>query len=399
VKRVVITGFGLISPFGRGKTAALDALRNARSGVRAITSIDASQLNCRIAGEVPGELTEHRGHDRFSRFALIAAEEAAAQAGDLGLAPERIGVLIGTGLGGCETLDTNYRRLYAENGRIHPLGIPTSMYNAASSAVSTKLNAKGVSYAVVSACASSAHAIGLAAQAIRTGQADAVFAGGADAPITFGIVRAWEALRVLAIDNEHPAEACRPFSADRKGLVLAEGAAVFVLESLENAQRRGAEIVGEIAGFGATSDAGHVTDPSADGATRAMRLALADARMNATDVGYINAHGTGTRANDPTETTAIKDVFGASVPPVSSTKSLHGHAMGASGAIEIASSILALRDGFLPPTINLTTPDSQCDLDYVPNEPREAAAEAFLSNSFGFGGMNAVVAIRLLRYA
>ena len=399
MKRVVITGFGLISPFGRGKTAALDALRNARSGVRAITSIDASQLNCRIAGEVPGELTEHRGHDRFSRFALIAAEEAAAQAGDLGLAPERIGVLIGTGLGGCETLDTNYRRLYAENGRIHPLGIPTSMYNAASSAVSTKLNAKGVSYAVVSACASSAHAIGLAAQAIRTGQADAVFAGGADAPITFGIVRAWEALRVLAIDNEHPAEACRPFSADRKGLVLAEGAAVFVLESLENAQRRGAEIVGEIAGFGATSDAGHVTDPSADGATRAMRLALADARMNATDVGYINAHGTGTRANDPTETTAIKDVFGASVPPVSSTKSLHGHAMGASGAIEIASSILALRDGFLPPTINLTTPDSQCDLDYVPNEPREAAAEAFLSNSFGFGGMNAVVAIRLLRYA
>jgi nodulation protein E len=397
VKRVVITGFGLISPFGRGKAAALDALRNARSGVRAIASIDASQLNCRIAGEVPGELTEHRGHDRFSRFALIAAEEAAAQAGDLGLAPERIGVLIGTGLGGCETLDTNYRRLYAENGRIHPLGIPTSMYNAASSAVSTKLNAKGVSYAVVSACASSAHAIGLAAQAIRTGQADAVFAGGADAPITFGIVRAWEALRVLAIDNEHPAEACRPFSADRKGLVLAEGAAVFVLESLENAQRRGAEIVGEIAGFGATSDAGHVTDPSADGATRAMRLALADARMNAGDVGYINAHGTGTRANDPTETTAIKDVFGASVPPVSSTKSLHGHAMGASGAIEIASSILALRDGFLPPTLNLTTPDPQCDLDYVPNEPREAVAEAFLSNSFGFGGMNAVVAVRLLR--
>lgn len=399
MKRVVITGFGLISPFGRGKNAALDALRNARSGVRAITSIDASQLNCRIAGEVPGELTEHRGHDRFSRFALIAAEEAAAQAGDLGLAPERIGVLIGTGLGGCETLDNNYRRLYAENGRIHPLGIPTSMYNAASSAVSTKLNAKGVSYAVVSACASSAHAIGLAAQAIRTGQADAVFAGGADAPITFGIVRAWEALRVLAIDNEHPAEACRPFSADRKGLVLAEGAAVFVLESFENAQRRGAEIVGEIAGFGATSDAGHVTDPSADGATRAMRLALADARMNAGDVGYINAHGTGTRANDPTETTAIKDVFGASVPPVSSTKSLHGHAMGASGAIEIASSILALRDGFLPPTINLTVRDPQCDLDYVPSEPREAHVESFLSNSFGFGGMNAVVAVRLLRYA
>lgn len=395
MSRVVITGLGIVSPFGRGKAAALDALRNARSGVRHIQSIDASQLNCRIAGEVPGELTEHRGHDRFTRFALLAAEEAAAQAGDLGVEPERIGVLIGTGLGGCETLDNSYRRLYAEHGRIHPLGIPTSMYNAASAAVATKLNAKGVSYAVVSACASSAHAIGLAAQAIRTGQADAVLAGGADAPLTTGIVKAWEALRVLAIDNDHPEEACRPFSADRKGLVLAEGAAVLVLESLENAQRRGAEILGEVAGFGATSDAGHVTDPSADGATRAMRLALADAHLNTVD--YINAHGTGTRANDPTETAAIREVFGADAPPVSSTKSLHGHAMGASGAIEIASSLLALRDGFLPPTINLREPDPECDLDYVPHEPREARAEAFLSNSFGFGGMNAVVALRVGR--
>ncbi len=394
--RVVITGLGVVSPFGRGKEASLDALRNARSGVRAITSIDASSLNCRIAGEVPGELTEHRGHDRFTRFALLAAEEAAAQAGDLGVEPERIGVLIGTGLGGCETLDTSYRKLYAENGRIHPLGIPTSMYNAAASAVATKFNAKGVSYAIVSACASSAHALGVAAQAIRSGQADAVFAGGADAPLTFGIVRAWEALRVLAIDNEHPQDACRPFSADRKGLVLAEGSAVFVLESFENAQRRGAEILGEIAGFGATSDAGHVTDPSADGAARAMRLALADARLNSVD--YINAHGTGTRANDPTETAAIHAVFGAGAPPVSSTKSLHGHAMGASGAIEIASSLLALRDGFLPPTINLRERDPLCDLDYVPDTPREAKAETFLSNSFGFGGMNAVVALRLLRY-
>jgi len=394
-RRAVITGLGIISSLGRGKAATLDALRNARSGIRNIASIDASQLNCRIAGEVPSEVTENRGHDRFTRFALIAAEEATAQAGDLGVGPERVGVLIGTGLGGCETLDVNYRKLYAENGRIHPLGIPTSMYNAAASAVSAKFNAKGVSYAVVSACASSAHAIGLAAQAIRTGQADAVLAGGADAPITFGIVRAWEALRVLAVDNAHPEEACRPFSADRKGLVLAEGAAVLVLESLENAQRRGAEILGEIAGFGATSDAGHMTDPSADGATRAMKLALADARLDSVD--YINAHGTGTRANDPTETAAIKNVFGGSAPPVSSTKSLHGHAMGASGAIEIASSLLALRDGFLPPTINLREPDPLCDLDYIPNEPREARAKTFLSNSFGFGGMNAVVALHVGR--
>ena len=394
MNRVVITGLGVVSPFGRGKEANLDALRSARSGIRTISSIDPSTLTCRIAGEVPGELTEHRGHDRFTRFALLAAEEAAAQAGDLGLEPERVGVLIGTGLGGAETLDHNYRRMYAEGGRPHPLGIPSSMYNAAAAAVSVKLQAKGVSYAVVSACASSAHAIGLAAQTIRTGQADAVYAGGADAPLSVGIVRAWEVLRVLAVDNEHPEEACRPFSADRKGMVLAEGAAVLVLESLENARRRGAEILGEIAGFGATSDAGHVTDPSADGAARAMRLALTDAKLDRVD--YINAHGTGTRANDPTETEAIRAVFGADAPPASSTKSLHGHAMGASGSIEIAASLLALRDGFLPPTVNLTNPDPACDLDYVPNEPRPARATTFLSNSFGFGGMNAVVAVRLL---
>ena len=394
-RRAVITGIGIVSPFGRGREASLEALRNARSGIRAITSIDTAALSCRIAGEVPGELTEHRGHDRFTRLALLAAEEAAAQAGELGLAPERVGVLIGTGLGGAETLDHNYRRMYGEGARPHPLGIPTSMYNAAAAAVSAKHEAKGVSYAVVSACASSAHAIGLAAQAIRTGQADAVFAGGADAPLSVGIVRAWEVLRVLAVDNEHPEEACRPFSADRKGMVLAEGAAVLVLESMEHARRRGAEILGEIAGFGATSDAGHVTDPSADGAARAMRLALDDARWSAVD--YINAHGTGTRANDPTETQAVRAVFGSEAPPVSSTKSLHGHAMGASGAIEIASSLLALRDGFLPPTVNLVAKDPACDLDYVANEPRPARATTFLSNSFGFGGMNAVVAVHLLR--
>jgi nodulation protein E len=398
VIRVAITGIGIVSPFGRGRDAALDALRNARSGVRAISSIDTSALNCRIAGEVPQDAHEglHRGHDRFTRFALIAAEEAAAQAGALGVDDDRIGVLIGTGLGGCETLDGSYKRIYADNGRVPPMSIPMSMYNAASSAVSTKLGAKGVSYSVVSACASSAHALGLAAQAIRAGQADAVLAGGSDAPLAPGIIRAWESLRVLAIDNEHPEEACRPFSADRKGLVLAEGAAVFVLESWENATRRGAEILGELAGFGATSDAGHVTDPSADGASRAMRLALKDARLNADDVGYVNAHGTGTRANDTTETAAIKAVFGSSAPPVSSTKSLHGHAMGASGAIELASSLLALRDGFLPPTVNLVTRDPACDLDYVPNEPREARPQAFLSNSFGFGGMNAVIAVRTI---
>ncbi|MDP9195036.1 MAG: beta-ketoacyl-[acyl-carrier-protein] synthase family protein [Acidobacteriota bacterium] len=396
--RVAITGIGIVSPFGGGKAATLEALRTARSGIRNLTSIDASALHCRIGGEVPLAVHEgmHRGNDRFSRLALIAAEEAAAQAGNLDVNPHRFGVLLGTGLGGCETIDSSYRRFYAEGSRIPPMSIPMTMYNAASSAVSAKFGAKGLAYSVVSACASSAHAIGLAAQAIRAGQADVVMTGGSDAPLTPGTISAWESLRVLAIDNERPEAACRPFSADRKGLVLAEGAAVLVLESFDRAQARGATILGEIIGFGATSDAGHITDPSADGAARAMQLAIADAQLEPSDFGYINAHGTGTRANDATETAAIRAVFGAHTPPVSSTKSMHGHAMGASGAIEIACSILALRDGFLPPTINLERPDPECDLDYVPNEPRPARVNAFLSNSFGFGGMNAVVAVRLL---
>ena len=400
MRRVAITGFGIVSPFGRGKAAALEALRSGTSGIKRITSIDTANLNCKIGGEVPKEAHEglHRGNDRFSRFALIAGEEAAEQANfrESGIEPERVAANIGTGLGGCETLDAGYKRMYGENQpRIPPTSIAMSMYNAATSAVATKFGAKGPAYAVVSACASSAHAIGLAYQTIKSGAADAAFAGGADAPLTLGIIRAWESMRVLSIDNEHPERACRPFSADRNGLVLAEGAAVFVLESWENAERRGQPILGEIVGFGATSDAGHITDPSSDGAARAMRLALRDAGVAPEEVGYINAHGTATRANDVTETQAIKEMFGTTVP-VSSTKSLHGHAMGASGAIEIACSLAALRDGFLPPTINLDTPDPECDLDYVPNQARGARVGLFLSNSFGFGGMNAVVAVRTL---
>lgn len=396
---VVITGIGIVSPFGRGRDAALEALRNGRSGIRRIASIDTTDLGCRIGGEIPVDDMPMRNYDRFSRFALVAADEAAQQAdlASIGVDPDRIGVLVGTGLGGCETLDMGYRRVYKEGQtRIPPASIAMSMYNAAASAISTKYQARGVSYAVVSACASSAHALGLAVQAIRSGQADAMIAGGADAPLTFGIIRAWESMRVLAIDNEHPELACRPFSADRKGLVLAEGAAVFILESSANARRRNQPIVGEIAGFGATSDAGHVTDPSADGAARAMKMALRDGQLNPDQIEYINAHGTATQANDVTETRAIKEVFGdaAKKIAVSSTKSMHGHAMGASGAIEIASSLLAANAGFLPPTINLDHPDPACDLDYVPNDARDARIAVFLSNSFGFGGMNAVIAVR-----
>ncbi len=399
-QRVAITGLGIISPFGRGREAACDALRNARSGIRRIESIDTSELHCRMGGEVPAEAHQgaFRGFDRFSRFALIAAEEAVEQANVRGAVdPDRFGVIIGTGLGGCETLDAGFRRVYKDGqSRVPPTTIPSSMYNAAASAVSTRFGAKGPAYTPVSACASSAHAIGQAFQTIQAGQADVVLAGGADAPLTFGIILAWESMRVLAVDNEHPEAACRPFSADRKGLVLAEGAAVLVLESFDHAKQRGQAILGEIVGFGITSDAGHLTDPSADGAARAMRMALGN--LKGTEVGYINAHGTATRANDATETAAIKSVFGeyAYRIPVSSTKSMHGHAMGASGAIEIVSSIVALNDGFIPPTINLQTADPACDLDYVPNAARSARVPLFLSNSFGFGGMNGVVAIRTI---
>ena len=399
--RVAITGIGIISPLGRGKSETLDALRAGRSGVRRITSIDTTELLCKIGGEVPGDDPLQKNYDRFTRFALAAADEATQQANfsSIGIDPDHIGVLVGTGLGGCETLDMGYRRVYKEGlARIPPTAIAMSMYNAAASAISSRFQAKGVSYAVVSACASSAHAIGLAYQAIRSGQADAMIAGGADAPLTFGIIRGWEGMRVMAIDNEHPEQACRPFSADRKGLVLAEGAGIFVLESLDGAQRRGVRVLGEIVGFGATSDAGHVTDPSADGAARAMKMSLRDAALKPSDIGYINAHGTATQANDVTETRAIKEVFGdvARSIPVSSTKSMHGHAMGASGSIEIACSLLSANAGFIPPTINLTVPDPACDLDYVPNIAREGRPALFLSNSFGFGGMNAVVAVRTM---
>ena len=402
--RVAITGMGLVSPFGAGRGAALESLRAGRSGIRAIQSIDASALNCRIAGEVPAaSLTSagSRKFDRFTRFALLAGEEAAEQAR---LTPDsvdgtRLGSIIGTGLGGCETLDAGYKRVYQEGqSRLPPTVIGWSMYNAAASAVATRFGAKGPAYAPVSACASSAHAIGQAWQTIRSGAADVILAGGADAPLTYGIVRAWESMRVLAIDNENPEAACRPFSADRKGLVLAEGAAVLVLETFEHATGRGARILGEICGFGITSDAGHVTDPSSDGAARAMTMALHSAGLSPADVGYINAHGTATRANDAAETAAIRGAFGSAAGSVavSSTKSMHGHAMGASGAIEIVCSLLALNEGFLPPTINLERPDPECDLDYVPNASRQAVVSHLLSNSFGFGGMNGVIAVRTI---
>jgi nodulation protein E len=397
---VAITGLGLVSPLGNGAAASLAAIREGRSGVSRIRRFDPAGFNCSIAGQVPDETFEgaDTSIDRVTWLAIVAAREAAGQARlETVEARDRIGVVIGTGLGGADTLDTSYERLYGQrNSRLHPLTIPRIMYNAATSAVSIRQRALGPSFAIVSACSSGTHAIGEAATWIRAGIADRVIAGGADAPLTPGIVRAWEALRVLNTEDIDPAQACRPFSADRNGIVLAEGAAVFVLERLDLALARGATILGCVAGFGMTSDAAHITDPQSDGAARAMRIALDDAALDPAGIAHVSAHGTGTKLNDPVETRAIRSVFGAHADSlaVSSTKSMHGHAMGASGAIEAALSLLAVNAGFVPPTINLRVPDPECDLDYVTEGARRIEVEAFLSNSFGFGGMNAVLAIR-----
>lgn len=399
--RVAITGIGILSPLGRGRTAHLEAVRDARSGLRRLERFDPAGFVSQVAGEVPGEAAAAlpRDCDRTTGYALIAAAEAMEQSGlaSSGLAPERLGVVAGTAMGGMETLEAGYQRMIGEGqSRLHPMTIPRAMYNAPAGALSLAHQARGPSLATVSACASSAHALGTALHWIRAGLADAVLAGGCDAPLTPGVLRGWEALRVLAPAGEDPAAACRPFSADRAGFVLAEGAAFFVLEDEARARRRGAPILGTLAGFGMSSDAGHLTDPSAEGQARAMALALADAGLDPAAVQYVNAHGTGTRANDPTETRAIRRAFGPAADrlAVSSTKAMHGHAMGASGAIETALSLIALNEGIIPATLHLERPDPECDLDYVPLAPREGRVEAFLSSSFAFGGMNAVVAVR-----
>ncbi|MCM2316098.1 MAG: beta-ketoacyl-[acyl-carrier-protein] synthase family protein [Thermoanaerobaculia bacterium] len=394
-----MTGVGLVSPLGIGKAVNLASIRAGRPCIEPIRRFDPSAFSCRIAGQVPDSAFDGADPnlDRVSWLAVVAANEAAAEASlETLTSRERIGVVIGTGLGGADTLDTSYERLYGQgNSRLHPLSIPKIMYNAPTSAVSIRHRARGPSFAIVSACSSGTHAIGQAAMWIRAGAADCVIAGGTDAPITPGIVRAWEALRVLNTESGDPATACRPFSADRNGIVLSEGAAVFVLERLDLAMARGARILGRISGFGMSSDAAHITDPQSDGAARAMRAALDDAALSPADVVHVNAHGTGTKLNDPVETRAIRAVFGGHADrlAVSSTKSMHGHAMGASGAIEAALSLLAMNERFVPPTANLRAADPECDLDYVADGARTLEVVAFLSNSFGFGGMNAVLAI------
>jgi len=400
MRRVAITGMGAICALGHDAAATWAAMREGRPAIGPITNIPTDLLNIKIAAEVHGfDPLAHFDSkrlvllDRVSQFALIAAREAVAQSGldfRAGARGERTACIIGTGIGGENTHNEQARRFYEEkNPRVHPLTIVRLMANAPACQITMEYGLTGPSFAVVSACASANHAMAQAFEMVRSGKVDFAVTGGTEACITVPTVKAWEAVRVTADDT------CRPFCKQRRGMVLGEGAGVFVLEEYEHARRRGATILAEFAGAGMSADAGDIVLPSEVGAARALSAALADARLHADDVDYVNAHGTGTPANDPTESKAIRRVFGAHADAlcVSSTKSIHGHALGAAGAIELVAAIGALREGIIPPTANFIDADPECDLDYVPNVAREKPVRAVLSNSFAFGGLNAVVAI------
>ncbi len=394
---VAITGLGCISALGNSVTENWAALTNGSSAIRPLSGFEETDLKVASAAQVQNFSPEAYFPparlgllDRHSRFALVAAREAVENAGLEAAHLVASAAIIGTGCGGKETDEVTYQKLYqAQKSRVHPFTIPRGMPSAASSQVSMELGIQGPCFTLSSACASSNHAVAQAVLMIRSGMVDVAIAGGADAPFTYGLLKSWEALRVLSPDT------CRPFSADRKGLVLGEGAGMVILESLDHARRRGAVIHALISGIGMSADASHITDPSPGGAARAMRAALDDAALAPEDVTYINAHGTGTRQNDPSETAAIREVFGDQADKllVSSTKSLHGHALGAAGAIELIATARALAEGVIPPTANFTSPGKNCDLNYVPNEPLERKCEHALSNSFAFGGLNAVLAV------
>lgn len=394
MRQVAVTGLGVISPIGLNCSEFENSLRQGISGIAPIRSVPCDGLKFSNAGEVRGfdplcwmDARQASQVDRSAQMAIAAAAQAVQSSG-ITFDPLRSAVVTGCSVGGQPTEDAVYRQLYEEKKtRFEPLTIPRIMGNAAASWISMKFGIQGPCFNVSTACASAGHAIGQAFWMIRNGVADAAVAGGTEAPITFSLLRGWEAMRVVSPDT------CRPFSKDRRGMILAEGAAFLVLEEMQAARARGALIAAEVCGFGMSADATHLTLPSSTGAALAIRLALEDAGMRPEEVGYINAHGTGTAANDPAEVRAIRSVF-AAPPPVSSTKSMHGHALGASPALEALATVLALRGGFLPPTANFNEPDPECDVDAVPNRARELNVRAALSNSFAFGGLNAVLAFR-----
>jgi nodulation protein E len=400
MRRVAITGLGAISALGRTTCEFAQALREGRSGIGPIESCDMSQLRFQNGAEVRGYshqpyFDDRRADfiDRFAQFAVIAAREAVNSAA-VEWTPElreTAAIITGSCVGGQSTEDLGFVEVYKKGfNRVHPLTIPKTMANAGASHISMEFGITGPSFTVSTACSSAAHAIGQAYWMVRSGMTDLALTGGSEAPFSFGILKAWEAMRVVS------PETCRPFSKDRRGMVLGEGSAMFVIEPLDAALARGARVHAEIVGFGMSADACHITQPSAEGAARAMRAALRDAGLAPEQIAYINAHGTATPANDPTETAAIRAVFGghADQLAVSSTKSMHGHALGAAAALECLATVLALRDGVLPPTANYSEADPECDLDVIPNVAREKRVEYALSNSFAFGGLNAVLALR-----
>ncbi|MEM5519029.1 beta-ketoacyl-[acyl-carrier-protein] synthase family protein [Sulfitobacter sp. AS59] len=400
MKRVVITGAGTINALGLNVPDTFAAMKNGTCGIGPLEFRDVERLSIQIGGQVknfpPPERYNRQQlslYDRFTQFTLDAAGQAIAQSGLVfsGELSAKAGVVLGTAGGGVSTWDDNYRAVYEEGkNRVHPFVVPKLMNNAAASHVSMEYNLKGPSFTVSTACASSNHAMAQAFAMVRSGMAPAMVTGGSESMLCFGGVKAWEGLRVMSRD------ACRPFSANRNGMVQGEGAGIFVFEDYDHARARGADILCEVAGFAMTSDASDIVMPSKAGAARAMQGALQDARINADEVGYINAHGTGTAANDKTECAAVADVFGphADRLMISSTKSMHGHLIGGTGAVELLACIMALRDGVIAPTIGYQEPDPECALDVVPNEARDAEVSVVLSNAFAFGGLNAVIALR-----
>ncbi len=407
-RRVVITGVGMITPLGIGVEQSWNGLLAGRSGIGKITQFDAANFPTRIAGEVDGfnpeeyiEPKEIKKMDRFIHFALAAAQMAM---NDSGLKitdenAERAGVIVGSGIGGLRSIE-HYHSVLLEKGprRITPFFIPMLVVNLASGQISIRFGAKGPNSAVVTACATGSHAIGDAFKIIQRGDADAMIAGGTEAVITPLGIGGFNAMKALSTRNDEPEKASRPFDMDRDGFIMGEGAGVVILESLETALERGAGIYAEIVGYGMAADAYHITAPSpnGEGAARCMKMALKDAGVDPGVVNYINAHGTSTKAGDEIETSAIKTVFGeyAYKIPVSSTKSMTGHLLGAAGGVESVISVLSIKDDIIPPTINLDTPDPECDLDYVPNQARRTSVNYALSNSFGFGGTNACLLFR-----
>ncbi|MDI6692984.1 MAG: beta-ketoacyl-ACP synthase II [Anaerosomatales bacterium] len=400
-RRVAVTGIGAVCALGVGADRVFERLVAGESGVHTITSFDVSAYTTRFAATLDDwdpspwlDPKEARRLSRFQQFAIAAADEAVAQSGlviDESNA-ERVGAIVGSGIGGLHALEEQHSVLLERGpSRVTPFLVPMMIVDLAAGHISIRHGAKGINYAPVSACATGNHAIGEAAEAIRRGAADAVICGGFDCGVTPLGLAGFCAARALSTRNDDPAGASRPFDARRDGFVMGEGGGILVLEEWESAVARGAEVLAEVVGYGATADAYHMTAPAPDGsgARRAVSDALQQARMRPEDVSYINAHGTSTPLGDIAETQAIKAVFGADVPPVSSTKSMTGHLLGGAGALEAVVCVQAIRQGVVPPTINYEQPDPECDLDYVPNVAREMDVRAALSNSFGFGGHNA----------